>query len=399
MLHLPAFQVDFDVKKSIVLLGLAGSHSYGTNGPTSDIDYRGIFIPPIEYYLDPFLNIEQLIWRSKDGIDYVQERSAEIANVDQEGTIFALRKFIGLAAKCNPNVIETLFIDDSHVEITTPIGEALRARRDLFLSQRAGKSFCGYAMSQLRRIETHRRWIANPPDHEPTRDEYSLPPIDKINPDQKNAAEAFIRRNMLVMAPWLLDADNQHKEAFWEGVINLIALYLEDPEMEFQEARDNWMLIEANFAERTTAKLSFDSNFMEFLRNEKKWAQARSDWDKYHHWLRTRNPARAEIEARYGYDCKHAMHLVRLLRMGTEILTQGKLIVYRPDREELIQIRNGSWPYDELVEWAKAGVDNIYGLIREKKTVVPKDPDQAALETLNREIVEQYYKFNYSDTR
>lgn len=36
---------------STILLVRAGSHAYGTNMPTSDLDVRGIMIPPSDYYL------------------------------------------------------------------------------------------------------------------------------------------------------------------------------------------------------------------------------------------------------------------------------------------------------------------------------------------------------------
>jgi predicted nucleotidyltransferase len=51
-------------------------------------------------------------------------------------------------------------------------------------------------------------------------------------------------------------------------------------------------------------------------------------------------------------NCKHAMHLVRLLRMGMEILRGEGVQVFRPDREELLEIRNGAWTYEQLVDYA-----------------------------------------------
>jgi hypothetical protein len=39
--------------------------------------------------------------------------------------------------------------------------------------------------------------------------------------------------------------------------------------------------------------------------------------------------------------------------MGQEILTTGQVQVLRPDAEELLQIRDGKWSYDELLEYAE----------------------------------------------
>jgi len=53
----------------------------------------------------------------------------------------------------------------------------------------------------------------------------------------------------------------------------------------------------------------------------------------------------------FGYDCKLAMHCIRLLRSGREFLTSGVLTVARPDALELLEIRNGKYAYNEFVEW------------------------------------------------
>ncbi len=39
------------------------------------------------------------------------------------------------------------------------------------LDLRAGYTFSGYAVAQLKRIKTHRRWLIHPPTHKPTRQE------------------------------------------------------------------------------------------------------------------------------------------------------------------------------------------------------------------------------------
>lgn len=62
----------------------------------------------------------------------------------------------------------------------------------------------------------------------------------------------------------------------------------------------------------------------------------------------TQNSQRIDLIERFGYDTKKAMHLVRLLRTGIEILRDGELNVYRPDRNKLIDIRNGKYSLDEI---------------------------------------------------
>lgn len=71
---------------------------------------------------------------------------------------------------------------------------------------------------------------------------------------------------------------------------------------------------------------------------------------KYLDWYNGRNPARRELEDAYGYDTKHAGHLIRLMLMGIEILEGKGVNVKRDDAVYLRNIRNGCYSYEELAE-------------------------------------------------
>ena len=103
-------------------------------------------------------------------------------------------------------------------------------------------------------------------------------------------------------------------------------------------------------------------------------------WESYETWKAERNAARAELESRHGYDTKHAMHLVRLMRMGLEIVQTGELRVRRPDAEELNAIRDGALTYDELMETAtvlQAKMEDAAG-----SSGLPADVDYARVDRL-----------------
>lgn len=361
----------FNLKETAILITLAGSRSYGTDHPLSDYDYKGIVIPPRDWLLSPYKNFEQTGWK--------------VEADEEEGTLFSLEKFMKLAADCNPNVIETLYADPAHIQLVTDRGERLLEHRDLFLSKRAVPRFVGYGMSQLKRIQNHKRWLDNPPKAKPTREDFGLPPLPQIADNQLNAVDSFVRRNLNQLAPWLLERRNEEREDFWESFVKVLALVTSD--YHFNPVTDTWHQVEETVADIVAEKLSFDDNFVEYLKQERKLGQALHDWDSYQSWLRNRNPARAELEARYGYDCKHAMHLVRLLRMGAELTERAEINVFRPDREELIEIRNGSWKYEDLIDWAKTEQERIYDLSRSPECPLPRNPPQDKLEALYMELV------------
>lgn len=86
------------------------------------------------------------------------------------------------------------------------------------------------------------------------------------------------------------------------------------------------------------------------------------------------------------YDFKDAMHLVRLMRVGKELLETGEVHVKRVhDREELLAIRQGKWTYDEVIHWASMANNELLDLAA--KTKLPKVADHDKLEKLLVEIV------------
>jgi hypothetical protein len=129
------------------------------------------------------------------------------------------------------------------------------------------------------------------------------------------------------------------------------------------------------------------TSFLELLAREKRFEAAKKHWQQYQQWKRERNEARAALEARHGYDTKHAMHLVRLQRMGLEILTRGEVIVTRPDRDELLAIRDGAWPFERLLEEAEQMDRAIRDAV--DMSAVPTNVDEDAVEILGVEIVER----------
>src|SRR5271154_772879 len=168
------------IQDGTVLLVRHGSHAYGTNNAASDEDFKGVAIPTKKYFLGTMHRFEQ----------------AELKAPDPDAVIYDIRKFFNLAADCNPAIIEVLHTDPSDHFIVSPIGEEILAHKDDFLSKKIKHTFLGYSVAQLKRIQTHKRWIMNPPSHLPTRAEYGLPETTLIPQDQLLAAEAEVRKEL-----------------------------------------------------------------------------------------------------------------------------------------------------------------------------------------------------------
>ena len=149
------------------------------------------------------------------------------------------------------------------------------------------------------------------------------------------------------------------------------------------------MLAEHDAWRRAAQSLGASPALTERILQEKRYRSARKNWTQYLAWKASRNPARAALEEKHGYDTKHATHLVRLLRMGMELLQTGELHVWRGgiDAEELCQIRAGAWEYDRLIEWAEQKQAALQALYQSKQIAVPAQPDRKAIDALCTELM------------
>lgn len=339
-----------------IYLARYGSRAYGTNTPESDEDFRGVCIPTREYYLGMLKRFEQ----------------AELHKPDV--VVYEIRKFFKLAADCNPNALEILFVDPSDVVYADPLGEMMLEHRDLFLSKKVKHTMTGYAVSQLHRIKTHKKWILNPVKTPPTRKELGLPEQTLIPQDQMVAAMAEIQKEM---DRFQFDFMEGMEESAKIGLRNTVSEMLAELKITSDQ---HW--------ESAARKIGLSDNLIQVMQRERQYTSAKREWDQYQNWRKTRNPMRAALEEKYGYDTKHAYHLVRLIRMCREILTTGKVIVKRPDREELLAIRNGAWSYDQLIEFADSE-DKALAELYLTSTALPKTPDKEMLDQLCIKLVER----------
>ena len=127
-------RTDPHLGKRTIMLTVGGSHAYGTNIETSDLDIRGCTLQSRRELIG-FERFEQVIDNATDT------------------TIYAFNKFISLLINCNPNIIELLGNKPEHYPYLSDIGKELVENRHMFFSQKAIRSFCGYTNQQLRQLK------------------------------------------------------------------------------------------------------------------------------------------------------------------------------------------------------------------------------------------------------
>jgi len=98
---------------------------------------------------------------------------------------------------------------------------------------------------------------------------------------------------------------------------------------------------------------------------------------------------RKELVNEFGYDVKNAAHLIRLLRMGAEFLTDGQMKVWREDANELKEIKQGKWSKERV----KSEASKLFTKAEEAhlNSPLPEYPDTQLINDLLVEIYKDYF--------
>lgn len=124
---------DRQLFEHIIYKCVIGSRAYGLDHDGSDTDLRGIYLPPADMHWSLYGVPEQL------------EQGEE--------AYWEIQKFLKLALKANPNILECLYTPS--VEYTTPLADELREIRSIFLTKLVYQTYNGYVMSQFRKLKKH----------------------------------------------------------------------------------------------------------------------------------------------------------------------------------------------------------------------------------------------------
>lgn len=357
------------IPKRTIFFTRTGSHAYGTALPTSDIDKRGIVIAPKAYYygamLPPYAHSKVDKSKTTEDIEFTE-----------------LRHFARLAADANPNVLELLFIDESEWVDHHPLWHLLHSERDLFLSTKVAHTFSGYAVSQLHRIVSHRSWLLDPPKAPPQRAAFGLREVPLIRGVQLEAIEAMIRKQLeeweVALDP--MDRGDQLRihDALSSALRKLAVLALgrseDDPNLMYLAA---------------AKEIGLDDNVIEIIDREKRFRTAQQHWESYQNWKKNRNPARAALEEKFGYDTKHGAHVVRLLESGLELLETGRYLVRRPNADKLIGIRHGDWTFEALSSWTNVMEKRLKEVYQSGKSPLPRTPQRAKIDAIIMTMTER----------
>jgi predicted nucleotidyltransferase len=421
----------------LLVLTTAGSRLYGNSRPQSDWDYRGVFLAPKETKLGLTGAVEQL--EGKDVFKALVNAGFELEETD-DVVLYELNRFAKLALDNNPNIMDTLCHNtelDSSLYVSEK-GKKLLDAQGLFLSKKSKFTFSGYAVAQLKRIRGHNKWLTQFPHTDEVlkllKESFDRKEVDwdwltenfggqvaeKVTGEnaqehstfkETETWEFFCKMNDHLdlnkyRVPRLVDYmkayDLTHRELDMNTFFvsengnmsrDTLAKFLET-EAAFRKFGESTLAVYTGgrglFGKEGNLKANDSEHLGEFVClvsvNHNQYKADKDHVNKMWNWKCNRNEKRGDLEEKYGYDTKHASHLVRLMEGAKDLLKTGK---YTPelseDRLKLVNdTRDGKYTYDEVVEYAErldAELDEMY-----KTSELKNKPDHKGVNKLVLEL-------------
>ena len=339
----------------ILLKSISGSRAYGLDGPNSDTDIRGVFILPKEKYFS---------------LEYISQINDEKNDI----VYYELNKFVELALKNNPNILELLNIPDDCILHKHPLFDEFLLSD--FLSKKCKKSFANYAFTQIKKARGLEKKIVNP-----------------MEKKRKSVLDFcyFYQNKKAIPLLNFIDLKNIKQENC--GLANIS--HLKDCFNLFHNTKIPYKgIVKGDLSNdislSSIPKTEIPLGLMYF--NKDGYSSYCKKHKEYWEWVERRNEERYKTTVFHGknYDSKNMMHTFRLLKMAQEIALRGELNVKRSDRKYLLDIKQGKFEYEYLVEIAEEIFNNLDKLY--EKSSLPDLPNKNEILNLVYSVRERFYE-------
>lgn len=295
-----------------------GSHVYGTNVPTSDHDYKSIFIPTAR---DILLQAAPRTITQHSKKDPNQKNTSEDVDIES----FSFHTYLDLLAQ-NQTVALDMFFSPKEFFIgeVHPLWWEIKSHADKFLNKQSG-AFLGYARRQAAK--------------------YGI----------KGSRVAAMRSSLE-----FLKALPRHEER----LLNYDAFIVD-----FVNQQNNEYIKIVELQNNKTFCRYFEvcNRKIPMTNNVKKAIEIfQMVFDEY-------GQRALQAEKNEGIDWKATMHAVRVAHQAKELLLTGHVTFPRPEAPLLLKIRKGELPYKEVSEMIEQGLVDV--LEAQEKSSLRNEPD------------------------
>lgn len=280
-----------------------GSHIYGTNIETSDLDYKAIFIPDSR---------DLVLQKASKHLQQNTKKGSDTRNTSEDVDFesFSVQQWLKLLCEGQTVALDMLFCPDQFILETSSTWEYLKANKEAFL-HKGTSAFVGYTKQQAAkygvkgfRVASLRQvleWLSLYKDHER---------LHEIGHD------AIYR--------WICEINNENI-----NIIDVQGKVGPEPHLEV-----------------CNRKVPFHATV--------KYAK-----DVYQRIFDIYGERALKAEKNEGIDWKALMHAVRVAREAEELLLTGNITFPRPEKELLLKVRKGEMDYKEVEKIIEEGLIKI----------------------------------------
>jgi predicted nucleotidyltransferase len=393
------YTLDYIKENNLILFScIAGSHAYGTNIETSDVDERGVYIAELDDVLSN--NYPEQINDSTNDIVY-----------------YEIGRFLSLVSTNNPNILEFLNSPKDCIKYVNPLFDLIIGHKEDFITKSCRNSFGGYARAQIKKakgLNKKQNWEKDKVIRKDLLDfcyvisgEKSIP-WRKWNEygtfDEKFIGAVNIPNARDIYALFYdIKSDRcfseRHKLSFREdeiyaykktgikiglGYKGLVNTGHEDEDGKVNYGISNQLRLSSiPKGEECIAVIHF---------NKDGYSEHCKDYKEYQDWLETRNTTRYVETQEHGQqiDGKNMLHCMRLINMATEIAEGKGIQVRRKDKDYLLSIRRGEVDLNTLIKTADESIENMDSLFDNSN--LPNSVDMNLINNLTIKVRREFYK-------
>jgi predicted nucleotidyltransferase len=293
-----------------------GSHIYGTNLPTSDTDYKAIFIPNAKDII-----LQRAAQHHLNNTKTDSTKRNEATDVDDEA--FSIQRYLKLLCEGQTVALDMLFTPDSFYDHQTAVWQEIKKNKDKFL-HKGVSAFIGYTKQQA----------------------------------AKYGCKGFRVRALKEILDFLSN---------FMGYTKLIEIEPLDYFVSLQNP-EHIKFTMCNAPNNKVEKHLDVCNRKIPLHATVKYAKEvfQKIYDEYGH--------RALLaEKNEGIDWKALMHAVRVAHEARELLLTSNITFPRPEKDLLLKIRTGSLPYKQVEEIIEEGLTSL--VETQAKSILPEKPN------------------------
>jgi hypothetical protein len=323
---------------SLVVEMYAGSTLYGTRTPESDTDLKRVVIPTAH---DILLGSVVGAWRD----DTREDRTAKMRPGDSEIETFTLCKFLKLVADGQTVALDMLFTPPEQIIWASPLWEQIQEQRGTLL-WKGLTAFVGYCVSQVHKYNIKgERLAAISRIHRAFRNGF----LGKHNPHQ-TVGEYLNSQDFQCLLQELKD----------EGLTEFLAVVPGEDGLQYLE------ILGKKVSETARMKLALEVA----ERIESQYGE--------------RSKAARENS---GVDWKGMSQAVRIVLEAQELLETRNIMFPRPEASELLRIRSGKIPYEEVVQRIETGIQRVKTLM--ETSVLPDSNEH--IKAYARNLIKIHY--------